>query len=459
MPANCKALNTEALTKPGRILFLENYGAAVATDIESLIRQALARQNGFDPKVRAKIYQSSRNALAKMIAKAGVVPPQVINARSHSLEETISKIEAEFTGEVKATSQPHDPDPGIDPNAETEKQQQQDQPSPNSEQTPAPPIGNIEPVLSAGNIENNKITGYGQPELSAVPPSVSNPAVSSPTVSSPTIASPSIFSTQERTYAAPEPVSIQPDPVQAPPHTGNDEIQGHAPQLQYAEPNTGPAPQYVRPRRKPIRIIIWIAAIVTVIIAGWLAYTLTVFFLDQQSLVSSGGEVSEIKPVDRGNDFITILEPAQPGSLITAGNGTAEILSDISQPAIRIMSVRKPDARETPAKPMLLELEPGVLQSIAGKRVTVEIMAKSGNSGAATFSVSCQFGELGECGRKRFRIGLQPEAVIFSIEISADYKEGQRAFLAISTDVTSSANVSGKGAKIDIIYARIRTGG
>ena len=142
--------------------------------------------------------------------------------------------------------------------------------------------------------------------------------------------------------------------------------------------------------------------------------------------------------------------------MITAGNGTAEILSEISVPAIRIVSVRKPGAHETPAEPLLLELAPGILKNIAGKRVTVEIMAKSGDSGAATFAVSCDFGDLGDCGRKRFRIGLQPEAVIFSIEISGDLKEGQRAFLAINTDVTSSAAISGKGAKIDIVYARIR---
>ena len=68
----------------------------------------------------------------------------------------------------------------------------------------------------------------------------------------------------------------------------------------------------------------------------------------------------------------------------------------------------------------------------------------------------CDFGGLGECGRKRFRVGLQPEAVIFTIRIPAELSKGRRGFLAINTDVTSAAALTGKGAQVDIVYARLR---
>ena len=73
----------------------------MAADIESLIRQALARQNGFDPQIRQKIYQSSRNALARMIAKSSALSPEIIGARNRALENTIAKIEGEFSAQVE----------------------------------------------------------------------------------------------------------------------------------------------------------------------------------------------------------------------------------------------------------------------------------------------------------------------------------------------------------------------
>lgn len=417
----------------------------MATDIESLIRQALARQNAFDPEVRQKIYQSSRNALAKMIAKAGVVPPQVINARSHSLEETIAKIEAEFTTDVNS-----DRNPVASPPVEENN-------------TVAPPTSPQEPLrrffdpglASAANPANpvdpvNQVSGTEAPSPQVAPtiaPNIGNSPFSRPSQQNP---GSNIEPSFEPAAPEPAPITTHINLTDAPSSPDQGEI-GEADQ-HYASPT----PQYARPRRKPIRIIIWLLGAAILAIVGWVAYTLTLSIIDPQSSTIFDKPAAQTSEVENKDDFITILDPEQPGALITAGNGTAEILSEISVPAIRIVSVRKPDAHETPADPLLLELAPGILKNIAGKRVTVEIMAKSGDSGAATFAVSCDFGDLGDCGRKRFRIGLQPEAVIFSIEISGDLQEGQRAFLAINTDVTSSAAISGKGAKIDIVYARIR---
>jgi len=379
----------------------------VAADIESLIRQALARQNGFDPQVRMKIYQSSRNALAKMIARSGVVPPDIIEARNRLLEETISKIEHEFTDEVSVAA---------------------NEMSPQTDQVPVAPIP-VQPVQQ-------------------VPPPIS------------------IADTNQPAAMAPHEPAISADAAFTGLDTGTADnrvpvaaLDTESPQLvsdsarQYSEPT----PQYARPRPKPIRYIIWLIALVILIIVGWIVYMVASDYLVTPQSKPLSQQITQNSDGSNPGTFVTILEPEQPGALVTAGNGTAQIVNDSTNPVIRIMSVRQAETRVTQADPLLLELAPGILKAIAGKKVTVEIMAKSGDSSPATFAVSCDFGELGECGRKRFRIGLQPEAVIFSIQISADYKEGQRAFLAINTDVTSAAALSGNGAKIDILYARIRT--
>ena len=465
----------------------------MAADIETLIRQALARQNGFDPQVRSKIYQSSRNALAKMIAKSGVIPPNVIDARNRSLEDTIIRIEREFTSEVPLQSTPNSFDIGL-PNIGHSNIEQSDNVLPNIEQS-NPEQPNIEPPNN-GSLNNGQTEFRHQVGATARQEAETNPQDSlrksfepAKTASESTglgahntsSDEPSVVAGNRQSEVPPVDVNRpfydkKPTPQLSPQPPAKDQQNppserapaGLESFLQNAsspapptssEQYSEPTPQYARPRPKPIRYFIWVVLAAILLVAGWVAYMLTVSYLEPTADQPVVGQNLQVLETDDAAGFVTILDPAQPGALITAGNGTAEILSETSQPAIRIMSVRKADASDIPAKPLLLELAPGILKNIAGKKVTVEIMAKSGDSGAATFAVSCDFGELGDCGRKRFRIGLQPEAVVFSIQISADLKEGQRAFLAISTDVTSAAAISGKGAKIDIVYARIRAAG
>ncbi|MCP4184915.1 MAG: hypothetical protein GY761_16615 [Hyphomicrobiales bacterium] len=407
----------------------------MAADIETLIRQALARQNGFDPMVRAKIYQSSRNALAKMIANSGAVPLEIINSRNRSLEQTISKIEQEFTSEMPKPStggrQPtSDPDLNDPSGSISVPQSLEPQTSP---QQPYPQDNPVDPTVYSDN----------EPDNSSIP----HPQFPEPNV----------------------PDSLNPEtPIatsqggQNPDSSSNVAPPAAEPRSQerstFDPPYAGQSPEYSRPMRKPFRYFIWIIGIVILAIAGWVAYTVTVDYLKNQNSNQSSEQTTPNSNNGESLDFITILEPAEPSALITGGNGFAKILTDTSKPAIRVVSVRKPDTPEIQAGPMLLKLAPGVLKSIAGKKTTVEILAKSGDSGPATFTIFCDFGKLGECGRKRFRIGLQPEAVVFSILISENVTEDQKAFLAISTDVTSAAALTGKGSQIDIIYARLKVG-
>ena len=108
--------------------------------------------------------------------------------------------------------------------------------------------------------------------------------------------------------------------------------------------------------------------------------------------------------------------------------------------------------------PIQLKIKPGVLEQISGKKVTIEIYAKSGGAGPAAFAVECKLDGLGSCGRKRFRVGLQPEAAVFSVTMRPDEGSGADAHLAISTDITSSAEITGIGDAVDIIYVRLRVG-
>ena len=141
---------------------------------------------------------------------------------------------------------------------------------------------------------------------------------------------------------------------------------------------------------------------------------------------------------------------------MTAGRGSAELITQQNQQILRLQSVRQGALTASGAEPILLELEKGVLNQISGKSITVELYAKSGQNGPAQFAIECDFAGDSICGRKRFRVGTQPERIVFALDLSAGVKQGERAYLAINTDITNDADSSGNGDAIDVIYVRLR---
>ena len=98
-----------------------------------------------------------------------------------------------------------------------------------------------------------------------------------------------------------------------------------------------------------------------------------------------------------------------------------------------------------------------MLEEITGKRVTAEIFARSGTSRAAQFAVECLFDQGANCGRKRFHVGVQPEASIFAFMLDPETASSAVKYIAINTDITENASITGEGDALDIVYVRLRT--
>ena len=203
-----------------------------------------------------------------------------------------------------------------------------------------------------------------------------------------------------------------------------------------------------------------VAIVLLMALAAWLIYFATERFLAAKTAGPQADIAATSDPAHRESvesaDYITILSPQDTSTLDTAGRGRAEIVSQSNIEMIRLVSLRPEDKRNDPAPPIVLTLSPGVLSQISGKRVTVEILAKSGSSGPVGFAVGCEFDNEDLCGRKRFRIGIQPEAIVFTVNTRKSLNENSKAFMTISTDITSSASLTGEGDPVDILYARLR---
>lgn len=499
-------------------------------NFEGLIRQALQNQNAGDPAVRQRIYQSSRNALAKMLQNSPDVGDEAAQRQFDRLETSIASIEADYVPQEQAIPEepaaPHDdagpsgappaaPEPGIDATAgEVEELQRVLNPSPGPATAAPAASEETDPVLAMleqaglGTTRAPAATPpAGEPDTLPGPPVADEPAAGDVAASDPAalyLDEPSNLQDYKPEPLFPLPqsepsVDVNPQVGSAAPGAGEQQItpapqpgilgdSPPAPQPVEADLGDAPAgvsrtdddvaaesppqsdldsltaerePYPVYNRKNPILRRIWPIALVLgiLLVILWLMYAL--FTNMGENGASNGqsespGPVGETQLSDDGSATITLLEPTDLSALVTAGRGTAELTTVQNEQMLRLQSVRQDGQASDSAQPILLEMERGVLQQIMGKPVTVELYAKSGLSGPAQFAIECSVAGESVCGRKRFRVGQQPERIVFSMDLKNVSDAGARAFLAMNTDITTEADTSGKGDIIDLIYARLR---
>jgi hypothetical protein len=392
-------------------------------DFEGLIRQALARQDATDPAVREHVYKASRNAFARMIATAGPQNPQTIQMQRDALENCISRIEASYarhtpqTATMKSSFPSASDDPGRRDAAysnghRSKVDTQSRRPHQESRQTQRATES------AAGDQQANPVPGAQSP----VGPSFRGP-----------------------------PYSGSGDP-------GTDDEN----ELFLEESARTTFPIEGGGLRRPLAFF---AVFCLLLVVAWLIYslvdTLSPGETSEPATAESNAPSEPASSVEgpESSSYITILSPSDTGALQTAGGGNAQIVNQSNLEFIRLTSVRSPQALSESADPILVEIKPGVMQEIAGKHVTLEILAKSGETGPATFSIFCVFDGVEACGRKRFRLGLQPEAIVFALDVPDAAGGGGNTHFALNTDITSSASITGQGDVVDILYARLRLPG
>lgn len=334
-----------------------------------------------------------------MIAAAGASEPAAINEQRNALENSINRIEAGFGPPPQVIAPPR-------PAAPTVQQKH-------------PPV---QPVSA--------------PQQGAVAPDPQGQAARQPAPSG------------------------RPDPAFAAPRGPASPVEGeYYPEVGF-ELESDDRPVYRR-QSNILRRVVPILLLVAVLgLAGWLTFSLVNMLLNGGSQTAQGANPSPAEggeaPAGSAADFITVLSPTDTSALQTDGRGTAEIINQANNDMIRLVSVRAQGKADTPAEPILLEIAAGTLSQVAGKKMTVEIQAKSGSSSPATFAIGCDFDGQDACGRKRFRVGLQPEAIVFTVSFPQTLAQGGKAYLTLNTDVTSTATQSLEGDPVDIGYARLR---
>ena len=436
----------------------ENQGFVLA-NFERLIKGALASQDASSPEVRQVIYQSSRNALQKIIDNNRSLTIEAVMEQKRQLEVSIETIEATYNP-AKIV-----PEPILQQTQEAQAEPVIEDPVIEDPVLEEPVLAENEPQEPAVSSPAEEVSPQIKPEASVPetdPLHEIQQILESTTPQGHAIKTSEAVSPPVEQSASPEPaVQVEPDAVLTPqPELSNDHVQVSDAQSEaYFEEHEN-VPLGFSKRRKTQKRILWTLIVLIVLgLLAWIGYLVFTSMLNG-TLLGNNNDGQKLNPnsISRQADadnYITVIEASDLSSLEMAGRGKAQIVKELNSDMIRINSVRDALNRAEQAKPILIKLKPGVLKQISGKRVTVEIFAKSGGSETAHFAIGCEFGELTECGRKRFLAGSQPNASVFAFQMDQISDINQDMYLTLSTDTTSEAAVTGKGDLLDIVYIRL----
>ncbi len=440
-------------------------------NFEALIRGALAAKGASSPEERTVVYQSSRNALARLIEGNRSITVESAVVEQKSLEDAIARIEAEFqpvpappaapvADEVAPTPEPapvSEPEPTIETQPAYEAEEH---PIESVEETSLAEAIQPTEEVATPKVQTSEPVAVEQP----LPPD--DPFLEIQQVLG--VTQEPVLESEVNATAAPaqQPVPNEPiDPVEefaqhepAVDYQPEQEVADFQPGSEIYVDEPAPVPTGFARRRKKQRNLFWFFIVLVILgLLAWLGYRTFLGFMDGSLLGLNNGAVQSSEQKDEESSYFTIVEPGDLTALVVSDRGRVEIVNEQGLEMIRILSVRKQADRAEAAKPILLRLKPGVIEQIRGKRVTAEIFARSGKSSPAQFAIECQFGSQIGCGRKRFRVGVQPEASIFAFTMERSRDINSDAFIAISTDITDNASITGEGDILDIVYVRLRT--
>lgn len=442
--------------------------------IEKAIRGAFEKGDAEDKAFREKVYRSAFAALDRALQANPNVTVETAIARRKSLQAKITEIESEFIPAL----------PEIDPAIFDFSDDNAEPPAVDLGTRPASSAPAIEPVVPP-------VVRVAEAAPTRVEPAAPTVDVSPPTApaAAPVVEAPAIEvnSTAEAPPAQPAGVSPRTEPSFAPEPSvgpvaaeqGEDPTAFTAPDVasldmdpprqppseeETYEVSPDPDAAVVRERRRPY-------AAMFIAVTLFVAAAMGLWWAADTGLLKSPAERDTSVPnppaTTEAEDFIPedeepIQAPKKPGETDELKNWitvfSPEDASQVSAPTDTSAEVVEGDEGQvlrirsgTSGSAILFDVGQGVLEQIAGKRAIFDIVARAEEGQETQISVSCNFGELGDCGRKRYAVGHERGEFLFEIELPAG-QPGAGGTIAISSDV------SNQGKAVDISEIKVSVG-
>lgn len=373
--------------------------------IERAIRSALERGDADDRAFREKVYRSVFGALERSIASSPELSADVAQRRRETLKARITQIEQEFQ-------------PALGPVAPAP-------PSYPSDVLPSvvPYVPSVDPAIRGRPYEEDVKT----PVVESSPGRIVEPEP------------------QFRSEAAFPDLAARSEAPASGAESGDFEVA--ADDRAYGVDRTGE-------RRRPWTASLIAAMVLAALIAGgwWLVGNGLLGGSDSAvpgPPVATEGEDLEPKPAtpaqpatagaERG--WTTVFSPADPVSVSAPANARADIMEEEGQTFIRIRSGEA-------GQPIVFDVGQGILERIAGRRAVFDVVARAEEGQETQISIQCDFGGLGDCGRRRYLVGTHRSDCLFDVELPAGRPSGPGT-ISIVSDVDQT------GKAIDIFEIRV----
>jgi len=375
--------------------------------LETAIRNALARSERGNAEVRARIYQSARNALEAGLRKQEVNDPGTVAAQRHRLEATIHQIEAEERAEIaSAAARNVRVEPAVDARLEPVLRAERDV-------RPEPKL-DAEPRLEAEK------PAAGAADIGAIRPDRQDG-----------FAAGGAATTPAKTAKAPD---FRPERV-------------------------------AKARKRRGRLFSFLLVLATLVAAlGALAWWVqTSGLLDDLRSGADGsrpparvsgedfsGEDPLKKALDTQNHFSSdwrkVFTPADTAKISAGPAGRFESVSTSEGPAVRVTSTN-PD-RDGAVR---IEVSPEVLGEMSGKASTVALTVQAAGDKPVQVAVECDFASMGNCGRHRFTVSERTD-ILFQVEFDRSLSPSEPGHILLNSDI------SGGSAGVNLFGVRIQPG-
>lgn len=370
--------------------------------VEKAIRNALEKGNAEDRAFREKVYRSAFAALERATASHPELTVETAIRRRQSLQAKITSIESEYL--------------------------------------PAAPALPVHP----GEVPT---VSLDEPQAAADAPAVDAPAAEAGGDAAPSVA---LDSEPEPTADAPA-VDVGPGPEAEPMLAGSAPAETVAPDRDERR---------ARKRRPLAAAFVVLTLLSAAAIGGWWAYQTGLLKLPEApstppEIVQEGedfdpAEEMPLQPGEPGTvgegtqelrNWITVFSPDDPSAVNAPSGATAEVSEDESGQYMRIRS-------GTTGAAVVFDVGQGILEQIAGKKAVFDISARAEDGTQTQISISCDFGEMGDCGRKRYAVGYERGEYLFDVQLPAQ-RPGAGGSIAVNSDF------SNEGKAVDIYEIRV----
>ncbi|MEQ1403886.1 hypothetical protein ABK249_02980 [Neorhizobium sp. Rsf11] len=369
--------------------------------LETAIRNALERSDRVNRDVRARIYQSARQALDAGLRKQGVSDRLTIMQQQELLERKIQEIEAE---ELRRLEQPA-PMPVLELDTELPYDQEPQRVDPPVQTTAASEPARREPEVMLDGETRSATTA---PAASTAPPVEA--AAAAPMGSSGDLGGLGA-ARAERLEAVPEAKpakAAKAKKAPAPPSGTTLDV---------------PPERAAKPRRRRgflSHLMTWLITLAVVGGACWWFYQsgMVQSFIeeamkaaDRATAAGSGeGPIAFDPRSGFSDDWAEIFVPSRVAELKPGDQAQVEAVAGAEGQAVRIVSATPGEGGD-----VAIDVPPEVLREMAGKSSTVALTLQSAQDSSVQLSVRCDFGSLGNCSRHRFTATQEKQDALFRV--------------------------------------------